>query len=118
MTHDHISIYTTFPDRDSARAAARVLVAEGLVACANLTPIESIYTWQGHAEETTEWAVWLKTRRTLYRLVEARIRALHSYEVPAIVAYPLLGGYPAYLDWIADVTQRGIARLTDEGTDS
>ncbi len=118
MTHDHISIYTTFPDRDTARQAARALVDEGLVACANLTPIESIYSWQGRTEEAAEWAMWLKTRRTLYRQVEARIRAMHSYEVPAIVAYPLLGGYPAYLDWLADVTQRGMANLAGEGPGS
>ncbi len=114
MTHEHISVYTTFPDRDSARRVARILVDEGLVACANLAPIESIYAWQGRSEEATEWAAWLKTRRTLYRRVEARIRALHSYEVPAIVAFPLLGGYPAYLEWIAGATEPAVAAWLDE----
>ncbi len=115
MTHEHISIYATFPDRESARRVARALVDEGLVACANLVPIESIYAWQGRTEEASEWAAWLKTRRTLYHRVEARIRALHSYDVPAIVAYPLLGGHTAYLEWIAGATEPGVAAWLDEG---
>ncbi len=110
MTHDHISIYSTFPDREAARTAARALVTEGLVACANIMPIDSIYRWEGAVEESPEVAVLLKTRRTFYHRVEARLRELHTYDVPAIVAYPILGGLTAYLDWIADATQGGKAQ--------
>jgi periplasmic divalent cation tolerance protein len=117
MTSEHISVYTTFPDRDAARQAARALVGEGLAACANLAPIESIYWWQGRAEETSEVAVLLKTRKDLYERLAARIRQLHSYEVPAIVAYAIRDGLPAYLAWIDDATRPGRSGPPAESAD-
>lgn len=115
MTHEVISVYTTFADRDTARHVARTLVNEGLVACANLAPIESIYWWEGRSEEAAEVAVLLKTRRALFRRVEQRIRELHSYEVPAILAYSILGGSADYLDWVARATERSSPAAGTEG---
>ena len=96
-------IFSTFPDAEIARKAARTLVEEKLAACANIVPqVESIYHWQGKIESNTEVLVIFKTTRERYAEFEQRLRALHPYEVPEIVALEPTAGLPAYLDWIAD----------------
>jgi periplasmic divalent cation tolerance protein len=104
MREDLVSVYTTLPDRASADRLARILVEERLAACANAFPVESIYRWQGKLEQASEWALILKTRRALYAAVERRIRDLHPYEVPAVVAYDITAGLPHYLAWIREST--------------
>jgi periplasmic divalent cation tolerance protein len=99
-----ISIYTTLPDEGHARRIARTLVTESLAACANAFPIESVYRWKGEIVEEREWGLLLKTRAELYPQIEERLRALHPYEIPAIVAYPIARGLPAYMQWIDDAT--------------
>jgi periplasmic divalent cation tolerance protein len=105
MTSERISIYSTFPDQPTAERITRTLVEEGLVACANLFGIDSVYRWQGAVETATECAALLKTRQALYQAVEDRIRQLHPYEVPAIVAYPIVAGHAEYLRWIDESTR-------------
>lgn len=96
-------ILTTWPDVESARAAARKLVEEKLAACGNLVPgIESIYRWQGNIETSSEVLVIFKTTAARYPALEARIRELHSYEVPEILSLPVGAGLPAYLRWVAE----------------
>jgi periplasmic divalent cation tolerance protein len=89
---------------DSAEQAATIadtLVRERLAACAQVMgPMDSVYRWQGRMESTTEWQCVLKTRDDLYEKVEARIMALHSYEVPAIIAVPVVHGSRSYLEWM------------------
>ena len=95
-------VFTTFPDAAQAREAARVLVREQLAACANLLPgVTSLYVWQGEHHESEEVLVLLKTRREVYPALETRLRAIHPYEVPEIVAIELASGLPAYLQWVA-----------------
>jgi periplasmic divalent cation tolerance protein len=103
-TSGPMSIYTTLPDEGHARRIARALVTESLAACANAFPIESVYRWKGEIVEEREWALVLKTRAELYPQLEERLRALHPYEVPAIVAYPIARGLPDYLAWIDEST--------------
>ena len=99
---DILLVLSTFPDAAKAREAARVLVGERLAACANLLPgVTSVYIWQGQTEESAETLVLLKTTRAAYPALEVRLRALHPYELPEIVALPLAAGLPAYLDWVA-----------------
>jgi len=105
MGTDLISLYTTLPDRASADRIARILVEEQLAACASAFPVESTYRWQGRLEQASEWALILKTRRALYAAVERRIRELHPYEVPAVVAYDITAGLPDYLAWIRETTR-------------
>lgn len=94
---------STFADADTAREAARTLVEERLAACANIVPqVESIYRWQGRIESSAEVLVIFKTTRERYPAFEQRLRALHPYEVPEIVALDIAAGLPAYLSWIAD----------------
>ena len=98
---DLMLVFSTFPDDAKARELARVLVGERLAACANLLPSAiSLYVWEGRTEEVTEVLALFKTTRDAYPALEARLRALHPYELPEIIAGPLAAGLPAYLDWV------------------
>ena len=102
---DFLLVLSTFPDAAQAREAARVLVGEQLAACGNVLPgVTSIYVWQGERTESEETLVLFKTRREVYPELEARLKTLHPYEVPEIVAVELTAGLPAYLQWVADGT--------------
>ena len=108
-------VFSTFPDATAARDIARTLVAERLVACANLLPaVTSIYVWQGKQEETAETLVLFKTPRALYTTLETRLRALHPYEVPEIVAVELTAALPAYLQWIDAQTNSPVDRHANQ----
>lgn len=95
-------IFCTAPDGDTGRRIAEELVEYRLAACVNLLPgIESVYRWQGEVQRDSEVLLLIKARASDYAEVEAAIMALHPYELPEIVAVPLSGGLPAYLDWVA-----------------
>jgi len=94
-------IYVTAASRDQAIELARTLVGERLVACANILPeITSIYWWDGAVQQEPEVALIAKTRADLVEAVTARVGELHSYSCPCVVAMPVVGGNPAFLDWI------------------
>jgi periplasmic divalent cation tolerance protein len=96
-------VTTTLPDRAAAQRVASVLVEEHLAACAQvLGPVASTYRWKGQVEHAEEWYCNLKT--TLVRLpaAQARIRELHSYDQPEIIALPITDGDAGYLKWIED----------------
>jgi periplasmic divalent cation tolerance protein len=92
--------YVTAPDRTTARKIARTIVGGRLAACANLWPVESVYRWRGHREETREFVIVFKTRRALLRKLIVAVRGIHPDEVPCIVSYPMGPALPEYLDWI------------------
>ena len=97
--------YMTAGSRDEALAIGRALVEERLAACANLIEgMTSIYRWRGSIQEDPEVVLIAKTRRELVGRLTERVRELHSYETPCVVALPLQGGNPAFLDWIAAET--------------
>lgn len=103
MPEEVLVVFTTWPDAGAARAAARTLVGERLIACANLLPgIESIYKWKGTIETGVEILVLMKTTVSRYRELESRIRALHPCEVPEIVSLRAGEGLPAYLQWVQE----------------
>ena len=105
MAATAILVLTHLPDRDAALALARVLVTGRLAACVNVgAPVESMYHWRGQIETTQEVPVSIKTRAELYPRVEAAIRANHPFELPEIVAVPLIDGLRPYLDWLAAET--------------
>jgi periplasmic divalent cation tolerance protein len=94
--------YMTAGSREEARTIARALVEERLAACCNLLDgMTSVYPWQGEIQEDAEVVVIAKTRAELVERLTARVQALHSYDVPCVVALPVSGGNPAFLDWIA-----------------
>ncbi|WP_321391946.1 divalent-cation tolerance protein CutA [Emcibacter sp.] len=95
------TIYVTCKDREEALAISRRLVAEKLVACANiLDGMTSVYVWQGEICEETEVALLLKTVEQKREAAIARIIDLHSYDVPCVTVWPIAGGNPAYLKWV------------------
>lgn len=96
-------VVCTFPDVETARRIARQLVEERLVACGNLLPgTESIYRWKGAVETASETVVLFKTTQPVYPALQERLKALHPYEVPEIVALPIVAGLPEYLGWVAE----------------
>ncbi len=99
-----IIIYTTLPYKVITKEIANILVNEGLVACINFFPIESVYKWKGKLTKDKEYALIMKTRKSLYKKVEKRLKELHPYEVPAIVSYEIKEGLNDYLSWINNET--------------
>lgn len=106
MPQDNFVIFVTTPSGEEAETIAKALVEERLAACANIVPsVSSIFRWEGKVERETEALVILKSRRKLLdRLIE-RVRDLHSYEVPEVIALQIAAGSKAYLDWIKQETE-------------
>lgn len=105
MNLSPLLILCTCPDQVTAERIAETLVGERLAACVNLVPgLTSVYRWEGQIQRDTELLLLIKTRAAVYPLLEARIRELHPYQTPEIIALPIQTGTAAYLDWIADNT--------------
>ena len=99
-------IYITAKNAEEAEAIGSALVEERLVACVNIIEkVRSIYRWKGAIERESEAVLIAKTKEPLVAQVIARVKALHSYEVPCIEAIPIVNGHPAYLKWICDETE-------------
>ena len=102
----YLLIYVTAPDAAVARSLARALVEERLAACANiLEGMHSIYRWQDAVEEASEAVCLFKTTTERRAALFARVRELHPYEIPCIVALPILAGSAPFLEWIDAETQ-------------
>jgi periplasmic divalent cation tolerance protein len=100
-------LMTTTPTREEATKIAKLLIEEKLAACVQLLPIESFYVWQGKSQNEAEVLLLVKTRRLLFDSAIARIKTVHSYTVPEIVAVPFTAGFGDYLSWIDEVTDNG-----------
>lgn len=99
-------VLTNCPDEDVADRLARTLVEQKLAACVNRLPaVNSVYRWQGSVERAVEVPLLIKSTRERLPEIQEAIRALHPYEVPEIVAIPVVAGLPAYLRWVVDETQ-------------
>jgi len=104
---EFVVVLVTASSAEEAAGIGRTLVEERLAACANVIgPIRSIYRWQGAVEEAEERLVVLKARAADVPALETRVRALHSYEVPEVLALPVTAGSAPYLAWLADATER------------
>jgi periplasmic divalent cation tolerance protein len=101
-------VIVTAGDADWLAEWTRALVADRLAACGqNIAAIRSIYRWQGAIEDEAEARVALHTRESLVPAIVARAQAEHSYDVPCVIALPVLAGNPAYLDWVrAETAER------------
>lgn len=98
-------VMSSLPDQAAARQLARTLVERRLAACVSvLAPCTAVYRWQGVIEEAAEVPVLIKTTAGRYAELESTLRALHPYELPEIIAVPVLRGLPGYLDWVAGET--------------
>lgn len=99
-------LYVTCATADEAETLARTLVGERFVACANvLGAMQSFYWWNGEVQSGNEVALVLKTRQSLVDAATQRIKALHSYDCPCVVALDITGGNADFLKWIAHETQ-------------
>ena len=98
---DAVQVFTTTGKKDDAKRIADALVERRLAACVQVVgPVTSTYRWQGKIETAEEWLCIIKSTRDLYAELESAVRELHPYEVPEILAVPVVAGSPAYLDWL------------------
>ena len=103
---DFCEVVVTAADADWLAGFTRTLVDERLAACGHVIPaIRSVYRWEGAVHDEAEARVGLHTRRALVPAIVARTAELHPYDVPCVIALPLVGGNPAYLEWLAEETR-------------
>ena len=102
---EFIVVYVTAGSPSEGDRLARALVEERLAACVNrVAPVQSVYRWEGKLEQSEEQLLIIKTQRSLFTALEKRVRELHSYTVPEIVALPIIEGSQDYLRWLAEQT--------------
>jgi periplasmic divalent cation tolerance protein len=107
VDEEFCEVVVTADDADWLAGFTRTLVEERLAACGHhVAPIRSVYRWQGAVHDETEARVALHTRRSLVSAIVDRTRELHPYDVPCVIALPLVAGDPAYLEWVAAETRR------------
>lgn len=89
---------------EEARSIARSLLEQKLAACVNLFPVNSMYLWQGKLEQEDEYQLLIKTDLTRFAELAQQIKILHSYEVPEIIALPIVAASQSYLNWLEEST--------------
>jgi periplasmic divalent cation tolerance protein len=107
MGHDYPirMVYITTRDEEEARHIGRVMVEERLAACANIVPgMSSIYRWEGKIVDEREALLILKTHHRHVDRIISRVKQLHSYSCPCILAYKADAGNPAYVKWVLNET--------------
>lgn len=98
---DKIVVLSTCDSGAQAEELARSLVDQHLAACVNILPgVRSIYRWQGRMEDAAEWMLVIKSRRDLLPALREALAKVHSYEVPEVIALPVVDGSAAYLEWL------------------
>lgn len=95
-------VLVTTASEQEAEAIASTLVEQRLAACVACLPVRSVYRWQGQICRDQEWQLIIKTDLKRFEPLRAKIQDLHSYDVPEIIALPIVAGESAYLDWIAE----------------
>lgn len=106
MSTDFLVVFVTAPPKGGEVELAQTLVTEGLAACVNLVPkVRSFYQWEGKLQDDSEVLLIIKTRASRYEALEARVRELHPYAVPEIIALEIQKGQPDYLAWLTAGTQ-------------
>src|SRR4030043_1522522 len=92
---------------DEAVEIAHALVEERLAACVNLiSPVRSIYRWEGKIWDEKEWILIIKTQKERFEELERKVKSLHSYSVPEIVGIPIIEGASSYLEWLTEMTRK------------
>ncbi len=102
---DQILLLSNCGSEEEALRIARHLVERQVAACVNVLPaVRSVYRWKGAVEEATEWTLLIKSRADLFDRVRDELCSVHSYEVPELIAVPIVAGLQAYLNWIDEST--------------
>ncbi|MEU3558471.1 divalent-cation tolerance protein CutA [Kitasatospora sp. NPDC006786] len=104
---DFLVVTTTHDDETKARALAAKVIGERLAACAQVYPVRSVYWWEGEVRSGDEWRIDFKTRAELAGPLSTFIGEQHSYDVPEVVAVPVVAGAESYLNWISAETSAG-----------
>lgn len=100
---DVVVVLVTVPSADVGARIAAAIVPERLAACVNILPgLRSVFLWQGRVEDEAEVLLLIKTRSDRLPALEARVRALHPYSVPELIALPVVAGHEPYLTWVSD----------------
>ena len=103
---EFIVIYCTVPNKKEGREIAKVLVEDGLAACVNIIDkIDSVFSWDNELCEESEAMMMIKTRKIFFEQIRVIIRRMHSYNVPEIIAIPVVEADETYLKWIAHETR-------------
>ncbi len=98
---DKILALSTCDSQEAAERIARTLVERRLAACVNIVPgVTSVYRWKGAVEQASEWLLLIKTTRAQFEKLANEFRGLHSYEVPELIALPIVDGLEPYLRWM------------------
>ena len=106
MPGEFIVVLMTASSAEEAEKISFALIEKKLAACCNIVKgVTSIYEWKGNVEKGEECLVIIKTRKELFDKLSLEIRSLHSYEVPEIIALPLVDGFEPYLNWIKSNTR-------------
>jgi len=101
-----IVVLITCGSEEEASKIGRSLVEDRLAACVNIvSPIRSIYRWKGKVCDEKEWLLLIKTQKQRFEALEKKVKSLHSYSVPEIVALPILQGSSTYLEWLTEMTR-------------
>ncbi len=101
MEKQHIIVLVTTPNKGEAEKIAQSLLNERLIACANIIgPVHSLFWWQGKIDKAQEHLILMKTRKDLFSKLAEKVKALHSYQVPEIIATPIVEGLKDYLKWL------------------
>ena len=101
-----VVVLVTCGSEEEALKIANALVEDRLAACVNLvTPIRSIYRWEGKIWDEKEWLLIIKTQKDRFEELEKKVKSLHSYSVPEIVSLSITEGSSAYLEWIRENTE-------------
>lgn len=104
---DEIVVFITASNEDEATLIGRALVEEHIAACVNLVPgVRSLFFWDNKTQDERETLLIVKSRLPLLDTLTARVKSLHSYSVPEVIALPIIGGSAAYLSWLNEATKQ------------
>ena len=102
---ESLVVFVTCGSEEEGLKIAHALIEERLAACVNIvSPIRSIYRWEGKIWDEKEWLLIIKTQTARFEDVEKRVKSLHSYSLPEIVALPIINGSSSYLNWLREMT--------------
>lgn len=102
----YIIVFITAGSKEEAQKIAKGLLENKLAACVNIIEnIGSHFWWQGKIDNAQEALLIIKTRKTLFNKLVNKVKSLHSYDVPEIIALPIIAGNKQYLDWLSDSTK-------------
>lgn len=100
MEKNYIVVLVTTVSKQEAENIVEKLLEKQLIACANITVVYSLFHWSGKTEKSEEYLIVMKSRKDLFEDLSETVKALHSYEIPEIIAVPVVEGSEAYLGWL------------------